>query len=214
MKKRVLVVAAEQFELDPIRKAVASGGDAEYVFVANGPGPRLARRAVESAGPVADFDALVSVGLCGALDDGLSIGSIVVAQAVNGLPAADPCAVGEMVRGPIASVDYVAGTVEEKRRLKSTGAIAVEMEAAAVHEKALEAGRPFFAVKAVSDTAGEEFTLDLNAARDAQGRFRIMQILGQAFRTPVTGLPELIRLKRNGERAVAALGDFFAHCSF
>ncbi len=214
MKKRVLVVAAEQFELDPIRKAVASGAKAEYVFVANGPGPKLARQAVESAGPAADFDAFVSVGLCGALDDGLCIGSIVVAQTVNGLSVAEPRAQGDMFRGPIASVDYVAGTVEEKRRLKNTGAIAVEMEAAAVHEKALEAGRPFFAVKAVSDTADEEFTLDLNAARDAEGRFRVMQILGQAFRSPITGLPELVRLKRNGERAVAALGDFFAHCSF
>jgi hypothetical protein len=214
MKKRVLVVAAEQFELDPIRKAVAFGGNTEYVFVANGPGRRLARQAVESAGPPASFDALVSVGLCGALDEGLGIASIVVADAVNGVPVAEPHMAGNMVRGPIASVDYVAGTVEEKRRLRTSGAIAVEMEAAAVHEKALEAGRPFFAVKAVSDTADEGFTLDLNAARDVEGRFNVMQILGQAFRSPVKGFPELIRLKRNGERAVTALGDFFAHCSF
>ena len=99
---------------------------------------------MESAGPPASFDALVSVGLCGALDEGLGIASIVVAEAVNGVPVAEPHTAGDMVRGPIASVDYVAGTVEEKRRLRTTGAIAVEMEAAAVHEKALEAGRPFY----------------------------------------------------------------------
>jgi hypothetical protein len=88
------------------------------------------------------------------------------------------------------------------------------MEAAAVHERAREAGRPFFAVKAVSDTADEGFTLDLNAARRRDGRFSVMHILGQAFRSPSTGFPELVRLKRNGGRALTALGDFFANCSF
>jgi hypothetical protein len=214
MKKRVLVVAAEQFELAPIRKAVSSNGDTEYVFVAKGPGPKLAQRAVESAGDPADFDAFVSVGLCGALDEDLDIASIVVAQTVNGLPVTEPRGSSYGVRGDIASVDYVAGTVEEKRRLRSTGAIAVEMEAAAVHKKAREAGKPFFAVKAVSDTAGEGFTLDLNAARVADGSFSVIHILGQAFRSPATGFPELARLKRNGERAATALGDFFAQCSF
>jgi nucleoside phosphorylase len=214
MRKRVLVVAAEKFELEPIRKIVCAMRDTEYVLVANGPGPKLARQAVESAGGAAAFDAIVSVGLCGALDGGLGIASIVVAQTVNGLPVAQPRVAGDSVCGPIASVDYVAGTVEEKRRLRSTGAIAVEMEAAAVHEKAVEAGRPFYAVKAVSDTADEGFTLDLNAARNADGRFSVLQILSQAFRSPLTGFPELVRLKRNGERAVNALGDFFAHCIF
>jgi hypothetical protein len=104
--------------------------------------------------------------------------------------------------------------VEEKRRLRQTGAIVVEMEAAAVLEKARDAGRPFYAVKAVSDGADESFSLDLNAARDGDGRFSVMRILNQAFRSPMTAFPELARLKRNGERAAVALGDFFAHCNF
>jgi adenosylhomocysteine nucleosidase len=214
MRRRVLVVAAEQFELDPLRKAVSGRDDVEFVFVANGPGPKLAGEAVESAGAAESFDAFVSVGLCGALETGIGIAAIVVADAVNGRPVARPGGAGGTVRGPIASVDYVAGTVEEKRRLRNTGAIAVEMEAAAVHEKACKAGKPFFAVKAVSDTADEGFTLDLNAARDRDGRFSVMHILGQALRSPVTGFPELVRLKRNGGRALNALGDFFANCSF
>jgi uridine phosphorylase len=216
MKRRVLVVAAEEFELRPLRKAVAERLDTEYVFVANGPGRKLAREAVESAGVPVSFDAFVSVGLCGALEEELGIGFIVVGHTVNGVRIQEPRGGGEMFRwhGEIASVDRVAGTVEEKRRLRSTGAIAVEMEAAAVLEKAQEVGRPFYAVKAVSDTANEGFTLDLNAARDAEGRFSVMRVLGQAFRSPLTGFPELARLKRNGEHAVNALGDFFAHCSF
>jgi len=214
MKRRVLVVAAEEFELAPIRKAVAARGDAEYVFAAKGPGPKLAREAVQSAGEPAAFDSFVSVGLCGALVDELTVGSVIVGSGVNGMNIATPRIGVRSHTGPIASVDYIAGTVEEKQRLRRTGAIAVEMEAAAVFEQARKAGRPFYCVKAVSDMAEEGFTLDLNAARDRDGRFRIMRILGQAFRSPLTGIPELARLKRNCDCAAKALGDFFAHCYF
>jgi adenosylhomocysteine nucleosidase len=219
MKRRVLVVAAEEFELAPIRRAVAGRDDTEYVFAANGPGPKLARDAVKSAGGTAEYHAVVSVGLCGALVDGLDVGSIVVGNGVNGVNISEPrvdadYAMGSRNIGPIASVNYVAGTVDEKRRLRRTGAIAVEMEAAAVLELASEVARPFYCVKAVSDIAGESFALDLNAARDTDGRFSVMRILGQALRAPGTGFPELARLKRNGERAANALGEFFAHCDF
>jgi hypothetical protein len=214
MKRRVLVVAAEEFELAPIRKAVAGSDHTDYVFVANGPGPKLAREAVKSAGQPAAFHSIVSVGLCGALVNELSVGSIVVGNGVNGVNIPEPRIGPGSCAGRIASVDYVAGTVEEKQRLRETGAIAVEMEAAAVLEVAREVGRPFYCVKAVSDVAGESFALDLNAARDSDGRFRLMRILGQACRSPRTGFPELIRLKRNCERAASALGDFFAHCDF
>jgi adenosylhomocysteine nucleosidase len=226
MRRRVLVVAAEEFELAPLRKVVAGREDTDYVFVANGPGPRLAREAVKSAGMPISFDAFVSVGLCGALSDELSIGSIVVGNGVNGVPLADArgsvlpsgCRTATVREhcsiGAIASVDYVAGTIEEKQRLRKTGAIAVEMEAAAVLELAREVARPFYCVKAVSDVASESFALDLNAARDRDGRFSVMRILGQAFRSPATGFPELARLKRHGERAANALGEFFAHCNF
>jgi len=213
MKNRVLVVAAEEFELAPIRKAVA-GGDVEYVFAAKGPGPKLAREAVKSAGEPAAFDSFVSVGLCGALIDELAVGSIVVGSGVNGINIAAPRVGTRSHAGPIASIDYIAGTAEEKQRLRRTGAIAVEMEAAAVLELAQEAGRPFYCVKAVSDTAAESFSVDLNAARDSDGRFRIMHILGQALRSPLARVPELARLKRNCDRAANALGDFFAYCNF
>jgi adenosylhomocysteine nucleosidase len=220
-RRRVLIVAALEFELKPVRDALTgrafSGREGvEYLFVANGPGPRLARQAVESAGLTTAFDAVVSVGLCGALEEQMDVGCIVVGHTVNGVPIQEPRAGGEMFRwhGPIASIDYVAGTVEEKQRLRKTGAIAVEMEAAAVLEKAREAGRPFYAVKAVSDRADEEFKLDLNAARDTKGRFSTSRILAQALRSPREGLPELARLKRNGECAAKALGDFLVHCSF
>ena len=71
-----------------------------------------------------------------------------------------------LLAGPIASIDHVAQTVAEKRQLRKTGAIAVEMEAAAVLERARAWKVPFYCVRAVSDRASEGFALDLNAASD------------------------------------------------
>jgi hypothetical protein len=214
MKRRLLVVAAEEFELAPLRMALAGRGDAEYVFVAGGPGPRLAGLAVDRAGPIDGFDGVISAGICGALDEDLKIESIVVGRAVNGVAIPGPAACGDCKQGPVASVDYVACTREQRRRLRSTGAIAVDMESAAVLERARAAGRPFFCIKAVSDGAGEEFVIDLNAARDSDGRFSAARILRQAVRSPAKAIPEMVRLKRNSERAAKALGEFVAHCYF
>lgn len=180
---------------------------AGWEFVANGPGPRLAGAAVRGG-----FDAVLSAGICGALDPDLRVGDIVVANAVNEIPV-------QVVSGPeprlvanIASIDRVVGTVEEKKDLFRSGAVAIEMEAAGVLQRAQELGMPCFCVKAVSDVADEAFALDLNAARNQSGRFSVARILGQALRHPVTVGPELLRLRRNSARAAKALGEFLEHC--
>lgn len=197
----MLVIAAERFELNSMPRRPG------WEFVANGPGPQLAAAAVRVG-----FDAVLSAGICGALDPALRVGDIVVANAVNGIPIA-------VANGPepkrvanIASLDRVIGTVEEKKELFRSGAVAIEMEAAGVLQRAQELGMPCFCVKAVSDVADEAFALDLNAARDRSGRFSVARILGQAVRRPVTVGPELLRLRRNSARAAKALGDFLEHC--
>jgi uridine phosphorylase len=203
---RVLFVAAEKFELRPIP---AREG---WQFIANGPGPALAGAAVDAVKE--HVDVIVSTGLCGALDPVMAVGDIFVATEVNGVPARLPSAAGRFVSGPLVSVDRVITTAAEKRRLFERGARAVEMEAAAVQERARARGAAFYCIRAVSDVAEETFALDLNAARQEDGRFSVWQILGQALRRPSTGIPELIRLRRSAARATKALGEFFADCRF
>lgn len=206
--RTILLVAAENFEL----KYIQPRADEHWIFAANGPGPELAGQAVD--GIASAVDAVVSVGLCGALVEKLEIGDIVVGSAVNGVSIDVPESTQKRVTGPIASVDHVVQTVDEKLRLRQTGAVAVEMESAAVLERARRWGVPFYCIRAVSDTCSEGFELDLNAARDHAGRFRVGRILAQAVQKPLKGVPELLRLRRNSEIASKALGEFIGNCSF
>ena len=193
-----------------MKRTEASNG--QWILVANGPGPKLAGAAVNDRLREQGFEkqrrveGIVSTGFCGALDPGLDVGDIVV----SGDGVASP---RSFVRGEILSLDRVAVTAAEKRDLRErTGAIAIEMESAAVAAKAREWGVPFRCIKAVSDTAAEDMPLDFNLYRDSAGRFSRSRIALAAMRRPFTAIPALLRLDRNCRRAAEKLGEFFADC--
>jgi adenosylhomocysteine nucleosidase len=219
---RCLVVAAEPREFAGILKRAGparriSRGGARYArqiewragrwwLVANGPGPRLVEQALAGDWRV---DAVLSVGFCGALDPDLRIGDIVVSGDVPRRAS------GPFVRGEILSIDRVAVTAEQKRRLRAeSGAAAVEMESAAVAAKARQWGVPFGCVRVVSDTAGEDLPLDFNEYRAASGRLELARIAGAALLRPFTALPGLLRLERNCRLAAERLGEFLANCEY
>ena len=184
--------------------------DRRWLLLANGPGPRLVNRMLASPS-VRAWSArhVVSTGFCGALDPALRIGDIVI----SGEGFRGP--VTTCIRGAIWSEDRVAVTSEEKRQLRArTGAAVVEMESAAVAEKAREWGLPFRAIRAVSDTADEDLPLDFNQYRDPDGRFQVPRIAAAALLRPFTAVPGLLRLNRNCQRAAESLGEFFANCEF
>jgi adenosylhomocysteine nucleosidase len=217
--RTVLLVAAERFELPrlPQASAVRNGYIAErngmrWILVANGPGPKLAGVAADEFKD--EVDALVSIGLCGGLDPELQVGDIFVATAVNGRSAELPRTARSYRSGDLVSEDRVAVTLEDKRRLWAAGASAVEMEAEAICSRAADWKVPFYCVRAVSDGARDAFELDLNAVRDRNGRFSKVRIIAKALRNPVRLVPELLRLKRNSEKAAKNLGEFVADCSF
>lgn len=216
-----LVVAAEAREFDGIREQMGSGvplpwpgakfarevirEGVRWWLVANGPGPRLVKEALEQRRNV---DGAISTGFCGALDPALAVGDVVIC----GDP---PVTRHPFVQGRVYSADHVAVTAEEKRQLrKSSGAVAVEMESAAVAQKAAEWGVPFRCIRVVSDVAEEDLPLDFNRFRDAAGRFGLSRIALHAMIHPFTVLPALLRLNRNCRYAGKQLGVFFADCRF
>jgi adenosylhomocysteine nucleosidase len=196
------MVAAEAREFAGIVKRTGSPSN-QWILVANGPGPGLVNEALRERRTV---DGIVSTGFCGALDPALSVGDIVVSG--GGVMSPRP-----FVRGEILSTDRVAVTATEKRGLRrQSGAVAVEMESAAVAAKAREWGVPFRCIKVVSDTAAEDMPLDFNLYRDAAGRFSRSRIALAALGRPFTAIPALLRLERNCRHAAERLGEFFADC--
>lgn len=217
-----LIVAAERREFDGILDRCGGStklewpgvrfacevkrGSDRWLLVANGPGALLVRKALERK---VDVSRVISTGFCGALDPALQVGDIVVAGKQPGSPNS------RFATGEILSADRVAVTAAEKRSLRDkTGAVAVEMEASAVAQKAAEWGVPFHCIRVVSDTAAEDLPLDFNLYRDAQGRFSRFRIALAAMARPFTAIPALLRLDNNCRCAAAALGEFFAHCQF
>ncbi|MEO8049231.1 MAG: hypothetical protein ABI833_02345 [Acidobacteriota bacterium] len=220
--KTWLLVAAERREFDGIRKRM--GSSAQFVWrgakfaceanwqgdrwwmVANGPGEALV---IEPLKEKKDVDGIISTGLCGALDPALRIADIVVSgEAFLQAPAA-------CVRGMVHSIDRVAVTAAEKRTLRhQTGAVAVDMESAAVQRKAAEWDVPYLCIRAVSDRAGDTLPLDFNHYRDARGDFSRTRIALAAVARPFTVMPQLMEFDRNCRRAADALGDFLADCRF
>jgi adenosylhomocysteine nucleosidase len=215
-----LMVAAEAREFEGILKRAgdvralpwqgaafsrqAAWKNGRWFLIANGPGPRLVKRALSQK---PDVDRILSIGFCGALDPTLRIGDIVVSGEVpKGLQAS-------FVQGDVVSVDRVAFTAQEKCELRAaTGAAVVEMESAAIAQKAREWNVPFGCVRVVSDVAGDDLPLDFNRYRDADGRFERTRIALAALGRPFTVLPRLVRLDRDCRRAAERLGDFLANC--
>jgi adenosylhomocysteine nucleosidase len=228
---RILAVAAEAMEARPwlkgcghavalpwglvfAQKATCQG--AEIYAVADGPGPRLAAGAVDTAvreaGP---FDVAVSFGLCGGLDPSLGLHAICSATAVS-----DGATVWPAVPVPgaapvkLLSIDRFVGKPEDKREWAGKGFGAVEMEAAAVARYAASRQIPFHAVKIVSDRADETFALDFNRYRDAAGRFARARIALAAMAHPFRYAPDLYRLASRGPAASETLGVFLSNARF
>lgn len=236
----ILYVAAEATELEPFAERLTGLRKLKWpidyayegiwegrriMLAANGAGPRLASHAVEiaiRAVTAAELSAsklemIVSTGFCGALDPGLRESQIVVAREVRDARTQETFVASGLadegsgaISGLIVTQDRVAQNPAEKQALHTSGAIAVDMEAAAVAGRAKRAGLPFACIKVVSDRADESFGLDLNRMRSPEGRIRRGKISYYALTHPGV-IPELLRLKRRTEVASKALGEFLVN---
>ncbi len=199
-----LLITAERRELGGILKRIGAFSKIKWpaefaceahlagrrwIFVANGPGPRAVEKALENR---IDVQGIVSAGFCGALDPALRVGDI--------------------VEDGIVCSDRVAVTAQEKADLRAkTGAAAVDMESAAVAQKAQQWRVEFRSMRAVSDAASDDLPLDFNLYRDARGRFSRGRIAMAAVSNPFRTIPGLLRFERNCRVAAESLGDFFVH---
>ena len=229
---RILFVAADKMEFAGAPDGAAAAqrlplkvdwarqvrlGRHDGLLVANGVGAPRAAAAVEAACAAFRPEAIVSTGFCGALDPALGVGTVVVATRILGgsdFPALPVRSGRAFHAGAVCSIDRVARTAGEKAGLRSSGACAVEMEAAGVAARARDHGLPFYCIRAVTDLAGETLQNDFNSALRSDGHFATISILASALRHPAARLPELVRLRRRSISASQTLGNFLADCNF
>ena len=227
----ILILAADPYELRELcdikflkRNSVGVEGNLlgkRAWFVANGPGVKNARVAVEEVFRRETPSAVVSVGYVGALDPALEVGQIFLARQVacedSALkypvePPAFPNAEG-VAQGTLLTIDRVAQTRREKRTLRQSGADAVDMEAYAVAEEAERRSVPFYCVRVVSDRADADFPVDFNRARRPDGTFSGWNLASQAGLGP-RRWKRLLALKRDADFASRRLAEFLGTCRF
>jgi adenosylhomocysteine nucleosidase len=199
----------------------------EFAVVGHGIGHR---RATEIARNTFDLmpgaELVIGTGVVGALSTGLKPGDLVLADRILTIDADDRIdeqastvgdahvrAIGHSLAsagiaystGAILTSHRVLATGAEKRHAKtSTGAIAVDMETAAIAAEANARGLPFVAIRAVLDEVDDEVVG--GAMADQDGNVKPLAATSFLLRNPATML-KLPRMMRNLSRATASIAD-------
>ncbi len=213
---RIAVVAALEREIGPlvagwrVMRRTCEGWEFKFfesgdaVAVCGGIGPVAARRACQAICASYGPEIVFSAGFAGALVADLSAGDVVVPDKVidAGDGSSVPTGMGSRTLVSIAEV----ATVERKRVLAvKYGAVAVDMEAAAVAKGAEIRGVRFAAVKGISD--GLDFEIPVvKGSIDAHGQFHEGRyIAGLVWRSWLWG--RVARMARNSSLAARNLSE-------
>jgi 4-hydroxy-3-methylbut-2-en-1-yl diphosphate reductase len=161
---RLLLFAPLHVEVSALRRGAPAAR-----IVRTGGGARRARRAADQAGASLDGATAVAIaGFCGAVDDRLSPGDVVVASEVIG-PGTDRLVLpsgallGAALRqrglrvhhGPLAGVVHLVRGAG-RRALAERGALAVDMESGELARAVAIDGRPVAVARVVVDTPARE----------------------------------------------------------
>jgi hopanoid-associated phosphorylase len=165
----------------------------------------------------AGVEALISIGIGGALAPGLQPGDWVVATSVIAEGAQTPTdpAWTEGIRarlaaartGPILGSDAMLTRAAEKHAAyQRWQALAVDMESHVAARVARRLGLPFAALRAISDSADRDLPAAVLVGMKPDGGMALGAVLWALARDPAQ-LPALIRTGREAERAFRALVD-------
>jgi adenosylhomocysteine nucleosidase len=131
---------------------------------------------------------VVSAGVCGALSPDLAEGDLVVPETVvssTGARYATAAVAGLRRAGTLVTVDEVVATPSAKARLwVEAGALACDMESAAILEWARARRIPAAVIRAVSDTAEHGVPADLAAVVEPDGRVRTLRAVRTMLARP------------------------------
>lgn len=183
---RVAFIAAMRSELWPLVKGWRSlrgpggtsiyeavSGEEVWTAVAAGMGAAGATRSFSLASQGGKPDLIVNLGLAGALVPEIKPPSLVVAGQIVDTRTGERFNLASGEDGRLLLTSGQVADRTEKQRLADSyrGAVAVEMEAAAIARLAQANGIPMACLKAISDAADDELP-DMNPYIDAEGHFQ------------------------------------------
>jgi nucleoside phosphorylase len=213
--RRVLLLAPMPNELAAVQRArrgtTLAGVDAARTGIGPDRALATARRLLADSEP--DVDHVVISGIAGGLAPATSVGDLVVPASVVDGATGDRFAASPLGRVTPSGAIWTAGTDsyrdtdEDRARYLAAGAVAVDMETAAIARACAEAGVPWTAFRAISDVAGDTSVgpavMDMV---DGEGRIRP----GPAVRFLVTHpsrIPRMLRLGRDASRAARTAAE-------
>ncbi|WP_293366299.1 hypothetical protein [Phenylobacterium sp.] len=168
------------------------------------------------AAQAARAEAIISLGIGGALAAGLKPGDWVVATAVAGgaEAATDPAWTAALlgrlpsaVSGIVLGSDRMLTTALEKRAAHDRfGALAVDMESTAAVRLAQRFGLPFAVARVISDAADTDLPDAVKVGMNPDGGMALGAVLWALAKNPAQ-LPGLMRTGRDAGRAFRALAD-------
>jgi len=213
---RVLLLAPMPSELGAVRRALRRApvpGVVEVSVARVGIGPDRALAATRRLLAEADVDHVVVSGIAGGLAPAVTVGDLVVpATAVDGATGDrfDAVALGEVdPSGAIwmAGTESYRDTAEDRARYLAAGAVAVDMETAAIARACAEAAVPWTAFRAISDMAGDPSVGPaVMGMVDGEGRPRLLPVVRFLVTRPHR-VPRLSRLARDAGRAARTAAE-------
>jgi adenosylhomocysteine nucleosidase len=201
------------------------------ILVQTGVGPSQARHAASVILAAYPVEVLISVGFACALQSRMKIGDLVVGERFSffnrvapiSYPADDKLlrcadAVSEnydiahgvpasVLRGSILTVQKIVVTAGEKRFLAdTTGAVALDMESAAIAAVATEAKVAYLSIRAISDLVDEDLG-EISKLFSPEGKLRPLKVILYLVSHP-GGVIHLNRLRKHTAVASKRLGWF------
>ena len=214
---RIAIVAALEREIRPLVREWAvheeqySGRtfrffeNGKVVLVCGGIGSEAARRATQAVIALYSPTLIYSAGFAGAATDGMKVGEILIPRRV--VNAGDGCAVDTGTgQGVLVTFTAIASPDQKAKLGAAFGALAVDMEAAAVAQAAEARGVTFAAVKAISEASDFLFPPMENFI-DAAGQFHTAKFAASLILRPWLWR-SAIRLASNSARASRALSGW------
>lgn len=191
-------------------------GEVRIAVVEAGVGFERARRATQALIEGHTPDWVLSCGYSGALQDGMRIGDVVIANAVcdtHGhelkldLNMTGDAKAGLYV-GRFVTTDEMVRLVKHKKQLAERyEAIAVDMESLAVAQVCRETGTRFMAVRAVSDDLSEDLPAEILTVLGESGTFRVGATLGAMWKR-FGSVKDMWRLRQQTNEASLRLAKF------